>query len=360
MSNNKTLTLEGPINSTGYGIAATHIYRHLLKKQIGVSCFPAVQYSDHSLLNETEQEVLLRSQETYDPLCPFLKIFHPATLHQRIGKGPYYSFPFFEIDFFTKFETTNLTNCDGLFATSLWAKQILESKTDNKNISIAPLGVDLEIFDYTKYQSENKNKYIFCNIGKWEIRKGHDILLNIFEKAFTKEDDVELWVLASARNVYNPPEEVKKWETVYKTHPLSSKIKIFNEQESQHDVAFLMSQTDCGIYPSRAEGWNLELLETMAMNKPVITTNYSAHTEFCNPDNSYLVDIKSTLPAYDGKFFRNQGNWANIGVEEIDTMVDYMRYVYKNNIKTNKNGVLTGQKFSWSNTVDKIIESVYS
>ena len=167
-------------------------------------------------------------------------------------------------------------------------------------------------------------------------------------------------MMSSAPNVYNPPNEIMKWEAVYKSHKLSDKIKIIPNQQSHEDVAKIISQIDCGIFPSRAEGWNLELLETMSMNKPVITTDFSAHTEFCNKDNSYLVEIDSVTPAHDGKFFRGQGNWANIESKQIDQFVDYMKYVYKNNVRTNKNGVLTGQKFSWSNTSEKIINSVYT
>ena len=52
-----------------------------------------------------------------------------------------------------------------------------------------------------------------------------------------------------------------------------------------------MSQVDCGVFPSRAEGRNLELLEMMSAGKHVITTDYSAHTEFCTKDNAGLVPI---------------------------------------------------------------------
>ena len=64
-----------------------------------------------------------------------------------------------------------------------------------------------------------------------------------------------------------------------------------------------MSKVDVGIFPSRAEGWNLEILELMSCGKHIITTNYSAHTEFCNKENALLVDIDELETAYDGKWF---------------------------------------------------------
>ena len=88
----------------------------------------------------------------------------------------------------------------------------------------------------------------------------------------------------------------------------------------------------------------------MAMNKPIIATNYSAHTEYCTNANSFLVDISETEPANDGKWFHGNGNWAKIGEQQFEQIVEYMRYVYKNNIKTNPEGFKTAQNLSWLNT----------
>jgi glycosyltransferase involved in cell wall biosynthesis len=127
---------------------------------------------------------------------------------------------------------------------------------------------------------------------------------------------------------------------------------------TQKDVAKIIKMSDCGIYPSRAEGWNNEAIETMAMNKPIIITDYSAHTEYCNKQNSYLLDIKNTEIAEDGVFFNGYGNWADID-DCIDQCVEYMREVYKNNIRTNITGVETAQKFNWTQTCNIIQNKIY-
>jgi glycosyltransferase involved in cell wall biosynthesis len=215
------------------------------------------------------------------------------------------------------------------------------------------LGVDTSVFNpELSFDIEKKqDKYVFLNIGKWEVRKGHDILLDLFNTAFPDENDVELWILASElTNSYSSEEELKKWKQMYE----SPRIKIIPGAQRHSDIAKIMFFSDCGIYPSRAEGWNLEALETMAMNKPIITTNYSAHTEFCNKDNAYLVDILNKEVAFDGKAFKGQGFWAKIDQNQKDQIIDYMRHVYKSNIRTNKNGLETAQKFTWNNTAEII------
>ena len=85
---------------------------------------------------------------------------------------------------------------------------------------------------------------------------------------------------------------------MYKGSGLGNKIRMIPRQKTQNDVYNIMIQTDCGVFPARAEGWNLELLEMMACGKQVIATNYSAHTEFCNPDNCRLINTaKKSRPS---------------------------------------------------------------
>jgi glycosyltransferase involved in cell wall biosynthesis len=125
-----------------------------------------------------------------------------------------------------------------------------------------------------------------------------------------------------------------------------------------------MASTDCGIFPSRAEGWNLELLEMMSCGKHVIATDYSAHTEFCTQENSLLVTIEEKETAYDGKWFTgNCGEWAKLGDNQVEQMVVHMRDIHKrkqsDSLGINKGGVATAKKFSWSNSAAKAIEAIH-
>lgn len=302
--------------------------------------------NDYNLISQ-----LYNNSFLLDPNAPYIKIWHQFDLAQKIGKGKYYAFSFFELDTFNKQELLHLSIPDALFVSSNWAKEILLQNNINSEIHVVPLGVDSNIFN-DKYENKNNNeKYIFLNIGKWEVRKGHDILLELFLKAFPNEQDVELWICASeSTNSYSSPEDLVKWKTSY-NHP---RIKIIPGVETQQDLAKLINLSNCGIFPSRAEGWNLELLEMMSMGKPVITTDYSAHTEFCTNKNSFLVNITELELAFDNKAFKKQGNWAKIGNQQKDQFIEYMRNAYKNRLSSNQNGTDTAKQYSWLNTASTI------
>jgi glycosyltransferase involved in cell wall biosynthesis len=342
-----------PINSTGYGIASLNILKELHK----ISDVTYLPIGKPGLSSQEDYDLifeLFNKKTTCDINAPCFKIWHQFDLFEHFGKGQYIAYPFFELDTFNSYEIKSLSVPDTICVSSAWAKSIVGKHLDTK-CHVVPLGVDREIF-HENYKKENNDKYIFLNIGKWEVRKGHDILYDLFTQAFPKEKDVELWILASEHtNSYSSTDELSKWKDMYSR---DSRIKLFSGVETHRDIAKFIADCDCGLYPSRAEGWNLELLETMSMNKPVIATNYSAHTEFCNKENSYLIDIEQTEKAYDGKAFIGQGNWAKLGQNQIDQTIEYMRFVYTNRVSANPNGINTAKKYSWTNSANEVLRCI--
>jgi glycosyltransferase involved in cell wall biosynthesis len=241
---------------------------------------------------------------------------------------------------------------------SEWAKQILLQNNIQTPIEVVPQGVDTLIFDAVVPEDKQKDQYIFINIGKWEKRKGHDVLVEIFNKAFEENDNVELWMVN--HNPFLSKDQLSKWYQLYADSKLKNKIRIFPRIPTQKHLSKIMAHSDCGIFPSRGEGWNNEAIEMMAMNKPIIITDYSAHTQYCNRDNSLLIDIKNTEPAKDDIWFNGSGNWASIEDNQIDQAVEHMRNVYSNRITTNENGLKTAQNLSWNKTTESIRELLYN
>lgn len=342
---------------TGYGITGYNIWKHIYSLHNNATLFTI---NSLRLEDNWEKESLYKSignQATFDPNRPCLKIWHAQDLFMKPhGNSTYGALTFFEIDHISPQEKRGYSLLDVVFAASGWAKSVLENNGINSKIVVCPQGVDTNIFDAYIPPDKPQDKFIFINIGKWEIRKGHDKLSEIFNQAFSDTDDVELWMINT--NPFLNTDQHNQWINLYKNSKLGNKIRIFPRLASQNILSRVMSYADCGIFPSRAEGWNNEAIEIMAMNKPIIITNYSAHTEYCNPDNSYLVDIRTLEPAKDNIWFDGSGNWAHIGTDEVDQFVEHMRYVYNNNVRSNPKGLQTAQNLSWSNTAKIIMENL--
>ena len=341
------MTLEvnfnSPINSLGYGIASTYLLNALSKTtKVNLFSIGPIEVTNQ-LINQALENV-----KTADFTAPTVKIWHQHDLISRVGRGKYYAFPFFELDNFTDVEKINLRCPDEFIVASEWAKNILQNFVEQP-VNVVPLGVDTDIF----YPSQNENgPYRFFNVSKWEIRKGHDILIECFNRAFSEDDDVELHLMCNNPFLQGQlAHKMYEWEALCKTSKLSDKIILHDRVNAHEDVANFIRQMDCGVFPSKAEGWNLELLESMACGKPVIATNYSAHTEFCNTSNSFLVDIDRLEPALDGIWFHGQGNWAFLGEKQKRQIIEYMQDCYENR-PDNKLGVETAKRFSWDNSTE--------
>lgn len=354
----KEININCPIGKTGYGITSLNIVKSLVKQQdLRINLFPiGTQMELNSESEKALLQPLLQNSEKFSYLAPCLKIWHQFDLASRIGSGHYYSFPFFEVDRLKEKEKYHLNSCDGIFVASHWGKKVLENNGVTKPIYVAPLAVDLDIFKAPNKIKIANNNYIFFHIGKWEHRKSQDFLLKAFDTAFTSTDNVELWLLP--HNPFLNKEETQQWHNLVNNCKLREKIRIWDRLPTQYHLAEFIHQCDCGVFLSRAEGWNNEILESMALNKPIIATNYSAHTEYCNKDNTYLVDIDSTELANDNRWFFGEGSWAKLDQKQLDQSVEFMRLVYNNDIRTNPIGLETAHKFTWDKTASIIHETL--
>lgn len=343
------MLLQVPVNTTGYGYTGYHI-----AKRTPCSLYPIGQ-PDPDLIKDLESKLWINKE--YKSNSPEIKIWHQHEMTQWITKGHRCGFPIFELTHFTQQEKASLSHCDTIFVTSQWGKSIIEQNKINTHTEIVPLGVDREIFN------ENNNltraETVFFNAGKWEIRKGHDVLIECFNRAFSQKDNVTLWLMCS-----NPflPNNGEEWVKRAKSSPLGHKIQIIPRQPDQKSVYNIMRQVDCGVFPARAEGWNLELLELLSCGKNVITTNYSAHSQFCTPANSLLIEIDELEPAVDKIWFHGQGLWAKIGESEKEHIIEDMRQVHKVKqsvgFSLNIQGVETAKKLTWDNTAQKILSFI--
>lgn len=341
------ISINAPINSVSYGIVSLNILRELNKRH-KVSLFPIggfeVEQQDVQLINDT-----LKNAEEFDYNSPCLRIFHQHALHEMPRCSERIGYPIFELDTFTAREKHSLMSCDKLVVASHWAKDICEKNGINIPISVAPLGVNSE-FSATPFRED---KFVVGNIGKWEFRKGHDLIPLIFAEALGEFDDVELHMLA--HNRFAGPEINKEWEDYYKSK-LGNKVVFHGRYDQHSSIPQVINNCHVGLYPSRAEGWNMPALETLACGRHLIINNYSASTEFANKDNAFLVQPSGMEVAEDGFFFQSGiGYWSTI---DYKPYVDILRQLYldwrKGAFNINTNGIETSKLLSWANTVDKI------
>lgn len=370
-----------PVNTSGYGITGLEVLKALIAESVEVSLFPIHRFDVPTPEDAELCQQAIKQAELFDRDADSLRVWHQFSLAEHVGRGRHCGMPIFELDRFRPVELHHMRQQDLLFVNSQWAKQVLVDNGFSADaVHVATLGVNTEIFHLgvKPMPTFSADTTVFCNVGKWEIRKGHDVLRDAFNAAFSPGDNVAL-ILHCHNLAGKTQKEVNalnsEWHRFYDNTPMGRGGHVHHTNgrfHSQQELASFMASADCGVFPARAEGWNLELHEMMAMGKTVIATDYSAHTEFCNNDNAMLIPLPKKEIAHDGVFFHannpdwqgDPGRWGKFGSDEMSLLVDHMRAVHRKKQEGgrealhNAPGVETGRYYSWSKCAREIIAAL--
>ena len=265
---------------------------------------------------------------------------------------------------YTVFEYTKLPHdwlnlmhqIDTVWTTSSWGKDVLvRNGIPPERIGIVPEGVDP--FMYRPREREEKHgAFRFLSVGKWEKRKGQAELLRAWAEVFRGVKDVELVV-----SWHNPfltdfsvENEIRKLN-LGTMPPITLVGNIPHEQA----MAELYASADAFVLPTRGEGWGLTIMEAMASGLPVITTRYSAITDYAHDDIAYLIDVERMVPVHDEPFFPvpgEQGEWAEIDYEQLKEL---LWHVYTHRDEARCTGLKASKevlnKWTWDHAAEKAL-----
>ncbi len=341
---------------TSYGIVGIHTVRELVKMGIRVNLFPIGGAGIEQGMDPAPFRDSIDNGQRFSYTAPSVRLFHQFDLAHHVGARKV-GWPIFELDNFTSQEINHLKYQDQILVCSEWAKEVVQNRI-GRTAFVVPLGVDRTVF--APVQADPHSVTRFVNIGKWEYRKGHDILIRAFNRAFTPQDPVELHMLAE--NVHIRPDVREHWQKTYQSSPMGASVYLHNRKPTITEVANLINYGDCYVSPSRAEGWDLPLIEALSCGKEVIATYCTAHQQYLTESNAKLIVPSQTELANDNQWFFGQGNWARLGPKEEDQLVEYLRDVHRRkqegSLTLNQEGVETAEKFSWTNTAASLAQAL--
>ncbi len=105
---------------------------------------------------------------------------------------------------------------------------------------------------------------------------------------------------------------------------ISDKLILVTGYIPRKDVYGLTNACDVYISLHRAEGFGIGVAEAMQLGKPVIVTDYSATTEFCNSENSIPIPYR-LIAIRPGEYFESMRTWADA---DIDAAAAALRRCY--------------------------------
>lgn len=338
-------------NQTSYGLVTLNLLKELDRRCSTISL--------HSQPNGDCDEfnaVVRKSTNNaamFDDIAPSLRIAHQFDMAIGIGYGRRFGYTFSELNKLTEIEKRHLNSLDTVIVPTKWQAEVYKQNGVKSKIEICNAGYNDDIFTPCEYMPP---KCVFLSIGKWEVRKQQDQIVNAFYKAFTKQDNVELWLSCDNGFIKDFVEQKKQryWDL------LGDRLKIIGRVKSPFDLARIIQQSYCFVAPSLAEGWNLPLLEAMACGKFSIATNYSGHTEFVNSHTTHLIEPTGLVSAIDNMWFRensptNCGEWCSYSEDDLISAMKNVLKDYNDGKVLSKEAEFNASMFTWSNSAERML-----
>lgn len=240
---------------------------------------------------------------------------------------------------------------------SSFVREVLEKSGLRIPTFVVPNAVDDQIraslIDKTapRYPLQTTKRFRFLHISSGYPRKGTDLLIKAYSEEFSASDDICL-VIKSLPHALN---QTPKWIDAARSEN-SPEIELINADLDLTTLSQLIKTTDAGVYPTRAEGFGLPLIESMLAEKPLITTGYGAQLDFCNEQNSLLIDY-TLAPAHDSQLANLGGMWAD---PNIDDLKKAMRKLYESgaSLEMIQLARQTALEYTWENSASSFVELI--
>jgi glycosyltransferase involved in cell wall biosynthesis len=122
-------------------------------------------------------------------------------------------------------------------------------------------------------RSAASRPFTFLHISSGFPRKGVDVLLEAYSRAFRRDDAVRLVIKVFPNPLNDVGAQIARLK---EADPDAAEIMLLDRDIHEAELLDLYRQADAMVLPTRGEGFNLPAAEAMAAGLPVIVTGYSS------------------------------------------------------------------------------------
>ncbi len=168
----------------------------------------------------------------------------------------------------------------------------LEAGVPADRVHVIPLGVDPGVFrpDARPLSLPAGPGFRFLFVGGTIYRKGFDLLLTAYTRAFRPSDGVGLVIkdMGTKSFYQGQTAEATVAEHRARGYPIEYHDRALNDQE----MAGLYAACDCLAHPYRGEGFALPVVEAMACGLPAIVTGAGPALDYASEATAFLVPAR--------------------------------------------------------------------
>lgn len=252
--------------------------------------------------------------------------------------------------FYTMWESTKippgavkmLNDCALVLTPTQWCASVFSANGAGSNIRVVPLGINLRDFPERPLPS---GPFTIGTAGRFDgggVRKGPEIVVAAFQRAFPSGENVRLKIKASAScpmiNMHG-----------------DSRVQVTKEHLTPEQLSAWYSSLHVFASGSACEGWGRHQHEAMATGRPVIGVAFGGVTEFWTRENGYAVEfdmVKGEGP------YRGLGHYARPTVE---SMAEQMRRAFEDYTELGTKATLarmSAEQFDIATTASRIVQQL--
>ena len=163
-----------------------------------------------------------------------------------------------------------------------------------------PMTLDFDLYDPALEREPfalpaDARGFTFLTTFEFQERKGWDILLDAWVRAFDASDDVSLVLKTFSLHGDTRREVHERLDTTLadarRRHgKTNAPVVLESSVLPASELPRLYAACDAFVLASRGEGWGRPYMEAMAMGLPTIGSRWSGNLAFMNDGNSFLVD----------------------------------------------------------------------
>jgi len=359
----KKLNFDGPVNNLSLGNVSVNFLRVLKDRDIDVSLFPVGDKGEFDAYDNTTDDfknwvanIASSRLKKLDSTSPSLKVWHINGSEKVLPNQ--YLYTFYEVDSPTEEEINIVKLQKHVFFSCSEAAEIFKSK-GCKNVSYIPLGFDPDFHETKKEYL--KDTIHFGLIGKFERRKNTQAIIKLWTQKFGNNPKYQLSCLVN--NPFLNQEQMQQAVNSSLSGQNFNNVNFLPHLKTNSEVNDLLNAIDVDLSGlSNGEGWNLPSFNATALGKWSIVSNCTAHKDWATEENSILVNPVGKQQCYDNFFFKegmafNQGEYYKLNGDDILSAFDKAA---EKAGQYNTEGTKLRDKFTYSKTVDSILDYIYS
>ena len=234
-------------------------------------------------------------------------------------------------------------------------------------------GANIETYKPVKSNfdlSSIKEEFAYLFVGHWmqgqlgEDRKNVGLLIKAFFETFKNKAKKPALILKTSQvgsSYMDRDELLKKIKAIKescKSNNLPNVYLLHGEfTDEEMNEIYNHSKVKAMVNLTKGEGFGRPLLEFSMVNKPIITTNWSGHIDYLNPEFTTLLpgELTNVHPSAANNMLLKEAQWFSVDTGHVG---HYLKDVFENYKgyaeKAKRQGFHSRSKFSFDNMKEKL------